>query len=1576
MFFSTRTPLILSAVLLPLVFVGAAAAQTTQTTPCVDCLSLNLPSSVMAATTGHENVSTLSTPPNGYLEVAISSPASTGSLPIGTYAGWCVSSQDYDTVAQATAFTPTSTFNKSAVWNEVNYILNNKQGYVLDVQEAIWIVMGAHTDQTATTTAQTLATAAQSLAGQNFVPAPGQIVGVLLTPPTAESSSWQSIIVEVTNPCGAIGDYVWNDKDDNGIQETTEVGINGVTVQLTYSGGPMLSTVTGPAPASYTYLAAMGLGPNGYYQFGGLCAGNYTVTINNGQAALSGFLPTKTLAAESTPANDSNINPASVSLATVPSSDETIDFGYWAPAPVTLACAAATGQVGVPYSSSLVATGGTGGYTFSIISGSLPAGLTLNPATGAITGIPTAFGTSSFTAQVMDNSGLAAGTTTSSCTIVIAPPPITLACAANTGQVGVPYSSSLVATGGTGVYTFSISSGSLPAGLTLNPATGAITGTPTAFGTSTFTAMVVDSSKTAAGTTTSNCTIVIAPNPIIVTCPLINIGQLGVAYSSSVGVSGGVAPYSYLIYSGALPTGLTLNTSTGAITGTPTVAGSFNFSIKVTDSLGSSAISACACSPVASTWNFASPTGNQGNSQSYTVNGIAITAYGFTNSGRPTALIGRNDGSDLYGLGIDATSSNEIDASNFVQLDLTNVVAKNGQNLMITVTNVLSGESYNVYGSNTLGSIGTLLLSNQTLDGTPLAIPNFASYKYIGVRAVVGNVLLGAVSFTLGNCNITVTVPLNIECGTCGTGGKATVGTPYAATLRATGGTAPYTYAITTGALPAGLTLNPTTGVVSGTPTTAGTYTFTSTVTDSKGNTDFVVCTIVVIAVPPDLECGTCAAGKATVGTPYSAMLSVVGGTAPFTFSIIGGSLPPGLTLNTSTGAITGTPTTAGYYTITAKVVDAAGKWDTSVCPIVVVNSPVNLDCGPCSAGKAYVGTPYNATMPVTGAKSPYTFSIVSGKLPAGLTLNTSTGVISGTPTTAGTYTFTAKVVDANGNSDTDNCTIVVVGAPPVNLDCGACGSGSANGKVGSPYSAALSVNGGKSPFTYSISSGSLPPGLSLNSSTGVIAGTPTTAGSYTFTAMVKDANGSTDTATCTIVITGSAINLNCGSCGSGKATVGVAYSSTLTVTGGIAPFTFSIVSGSLPPGLTLGSSTGKISGTPTTAGAYTFTSKVVDSKGNTDTQSCTIVVTGTPINLNCATSCGTSSYASVGASYSAALTVTGGVSPFTFSLISGSLPPGLTLNASTGAISGTPTTAGTYTFTSMVKDSKGNTDTQACTIVVSPSALNLVCGTCGSGKTTVGASYSATMSVTGGTGPYTYSLVSGSLPPGLTLNTSSGVVSGKPTTAGTYVFTTKVVDAKGKTDTATCTIVVAGVPVNLNCGPCSAGKATAGTQYTATMSATGGTGPYTYSIVSGSLPQGLTLNASTGVISGTPTTVGIYNFVAKVVDAAGNSDTDNCTIVVIAPAVDLDCGPCSAGKTSVGASYSATMVVSGGKGPYTFSIISGSLPAGITLNTSTGVLSGKPATAGTYTFTTKVVDSNGSSDTDTCTIVVERSGW
>src|SRR5664280_2641413 len=239
--------------------------------------------------------------------------------------------------------------------------------------------------------------------------------------------------------------------------------------------------------------------------------------------------------------------------------------------------------MGVAYNSSLAATGGAGGYVFTIASGALPAGLTLRTSTGAITGTPTAYGTSSFTARVVDSTGTTGGTTSSSCSIVIAPP-IALTCAAATGQTGVAYNSSLAATGGAGGYVFTIASGALPAGLTLNPSTGAITGTPTAYGTSSFTAMVVDSTGITGGTTSSSCSIVVAP-PVALTCAAAT-GQMGVAYNSSLAATGGAGGYVFSIASGALPAGLTLNPSTGAITGTPTAYGTSSFTAKVVDSTG------------------------------------------------------------------------------------------------------------------------------------------------------------------------------------------------------------------------------------------------------------------------------------------------------------------------------------------------------------------------------------------------------------------------------------------------------------------------------------------------------------------------------------------------------------------------------------------------------------------------------------------------------------------------------------------------------------------------------------------------------------------------------------------------------------------------------------------------------------------------------------------------------------------------------------------------------------------------------------------------------------------------------
>src|ERR1039458_10238999 len=197
-----------------------------------------------------------------------------------------------------------------------------------------------------------------------------------------------------------------------------------------------------------------------------------------------------------------------VTISGLPASSYSLNANLQA---LDLACAGGIGQVGVPYSSALVASGGNTPYTFSIISGSLPPGLTLNPTNGVISGTPTTAGTFPYVAQVVDASGRTTDTTILGCGITITPPPLGLLCAGGTGQVGAPYSSALVASGGTAPYTLSIISGSLPPGLTLDTTTGAITGTPTTAGTFPYVAQVVDAAGRTADSTVLNCGIIISP---------------------------------------------------------------------------------------------------------------------------------------------------------------------------------------------------------------------------------------------------------------------------------------------------------------------------------------------------------------------------------------------------------------------------------------------------------------------------------------------------------------------------------------------------------------------------------------------------------------------------------------------------------------------------------------------------------------------------------------------------------------------------------------------------------------------------------------------------------------------------------------------------------------------------------------------------------------------------------------------------------------------------------------------------------------------------------------------------------
>jgi len=254
-----------------------------------------------------------------------------------------------------------------------------------------------------------------------------------------------------------------------------------------------------------------------------------------------------------------------------------------------------------------------------------------------------------------------------------------------------------------------------------------------------------------------------------------------------------------------------------------------------------------------------------------------------------------------------------------------------------------------------------------------------------------------------------------------------------------------------------------------------------------------------------------------------------------------------------------------------------------------------------------------------------------------------------------------------------------------------------------------------------------------------------------------------------------------------------------------------------------------------------------------------------------------------VGQSYSQTIQATGGSGSYIFSVTSGNLPSGLSLS-SDGVLSGTPTQAGTFTFTIKVTDSSNpaKTATKEFTITVNEQTQPFTITTEGLPDGIVGTEYNATLSASGGTTPYTWSLISGSLPTGLTLS-NAGVISGTPSAAGTYNFSVKVEDSSSPKKQATKQF---SINVNEQTQPLtitteSLPDGIVGTQYSATLSASGGMPPYTWSINSGSLPNGLTPNSSTGAISGTPIEQGTYSFTVQVQDADSNTAAKNLSITI-----------------------------------------------------------------------------------------------
>lgn len=233
--------------------------------------------------------------------------------------------------------------------------------------------------------------------------------------------------------------------------------------------------------------------------------------------------------------------------------------------------------------------------------------------------------------------------------------------------------------------------------------------------------------------------------------------------------------------------------------------------------------------------------------------------------------------------------------------------------------------------------------------------------------------------------------------------------------------------------------------------------------------------------------------------------------------------------------------------------------------------------------------------------------------------------------------------------------------------------------------------------------------------------------------------------------------------------------------------------------------------------------------------------------------------------------TASGGTAPYTWSVSAGALPTALTLSSS-GLVSGTFTTAGAWTFTITATDSTSATGsaTFSGTTTAAPSILTITSPPAGNYISIINTTESTTLSASGGTGPYTWAVATGTLPTGLTLSSSSGLLSGTYAALGAFPFTIRATDSLDATATASYTITVAN-PVTI--APTALPALTVGTATNVTLTATGGTGTgYTWKPVGASpLPAGLTLS-SAGVLSGTPTTAGPYVFGVRATDSSGDT--------------------------------------------------------------------------------------------------------
>jgi len=522
--------------------------------------------------------------------------------------------------------------------------------------------------------------------------------------------------------------------------------------------------------------------------------------------------------------------------------------------------------------------------------------------------------------------------------------------------------------------------------------------------------------------------------------------------------------------------------------------------------------------------------------------------------------------------------------------------------------------------------------------------------------------------------------------------------------------------------------------------------------------------------------------------------------------------------------------------------------------------SPLQITSTQLPAGVQ--GQAYSSRLQATGGKSPYTWTSSLFAIP-GMSLG-SDGTVSGTPTQPSNFYSEFTVTDSNGVSASSGVTLMVVA--PLSFQVG---PSVPDANVAIPTGYYVSVSGGVPPYNFSTIVGNLPPGTSINNY-GLLQGTPTTPGNYNFTVQVTDSfspqfkisqaftwnirNG--------LVIPNSTLP---------DAVQNLAYSEYIQPAGGTPPYHLVLSTNSaLPAGMHLNTTTGQVYGTPTSTTQYGDTMLVFVTDSASPPASINPFVT---LNVQPALSFDNSTFpdSARGLNYSAGVRVTGGRAPYKMQLSAGNLPDGVTLANlpafNNVGLSGVPTADGLFKFTLRVSDSyeAPNTLTKDYQIRISdqmtmggPTYVELL----------YNQSYTTTFPITGGCPPYTWHM--NDIPAGFTFDTTTGTLSGTPAAPQLFGSVITAHDSSNPPLIAPYTVFSIQEVTQLLTHTTNLPPVATGSQVNMQLSASGGGVPYNWTVSSGNLPPGIAFAKSPapdGLLTGSPTTAGVYNFTVNLSD-------------------------------------------------------------------------------------------------------------